>query len=120
MDFNSWNFTWSDKNISLNKVYSQKHWTYRSKLKKDWRSFFGKMLDEYDVPTIQEYKVHLRYRSRLDADNQIMLIKFFCDSLRDKGWVEDDRPKFFKGFSIVYDDNFSKTNTFKIKLDKLS
>lgn len=120
MSVTTWTFQWEKENISLNKVYSQKHWTYRSSLKKKWHKFFGKMLNEFDKPEINEFSVTLCYRSRLDPDNQIMLIKFFCDALRESGWVEDDRPKFFKGFSIKYNDEFKKTNTFQITLTKLS
>lgn len=115
----NWRFDWDNKNVSLNKVYSQKHWSARSKMKKSFHSFFKKMLDGHDKPTIKTYKVHLIYNSRLDPDNQIMLIKFFNDALQEEGWVENDNKRFCKEVKITPNEEY-KTNQFTLILEKLS
>lgn len=112
-------FHWIGDHLSLNELYSQKHWSSRKKLADKWHKKFGKMLLEYDKPEINEYRVKLVYKSRLDVDNTVALVKMFVDTLRKQNWVKDDSPKYLKEVRLNFDNNL-ETKEYLITLVKIS
>ena len=90
------------KMISLNDLYSGKHWSHRHKAKTKFRAIFDILLLEAGVKWMKEYRVDMVYNSRLDSDNTIPAIKFLNDSLKKK-YVPEDDPRYFKGFSVNID-----------------
>lgn len=93
---------------SLNKLYSQGHWGVRKKMKDDYKKIIKEVLSHFDEFTCQTYSLDIRYNSRLDIDNGILVSKFLSDTLVEVGCVEDDGPKFFKEVRIVYDQEVEK------------
>ena len=115
MDYISIEWSSSDmKPISWNSLYSQKHWTYRKKLKDSWRNFFTERLNQFDKMFAERFEVQLIANSRADIDNIGIMAKFFVDSLNNMGWIIDDSPKYYKKISIISDKENMKPNTFKI------
>ena len=92
-----------DGSVSINKIYSTPHWAVRSKLKKEWREMFSAMLQEYDKPDVDKYRVRALFNNRLDLDNNVMMIKFFNDALKQEGWIVDDSPKYFVSLKMLID-----------------
>ena len=96
--------SWSAKDIkpiSWNKLYSQKHWTYRKKLKDSWRNFFTAKFSEFDKLYAEQFQVTLTVNSRADVDNVGVMAKFAVDSLNNMGWITDDSPKYYKKLTII-------------------
>lgn len=99
------------KHPSLNMIYSSKHWTARSKAKNEWRNIFIEMLKVSDIrKDISKYEIDVISNNNYDVDNDIMLVKFFNDSLVSSGFVKDDNRRYFKGFSIHHSDELEKYN----------
>lgn len=108
-----------DGSVSINKIYSSPHWTVRSKLKKKWRDMFALMLKEYDKPDkVDNYRVRASFNNRLDLDNNVMMVKFFNDALKQEGWIADDNPNYFTTLKMSVDKRLKK-NTAKIVLEVL-
>ena len=104
--------------VSINKIYSTPHWAVRSKLKKAWRDRFSEMLDEYDKPDVNKYRIRAFFCNRLDLDNNVMMVKFFNDALKEAGWIVDDNPKHFVSLRMDVDTTLKK-NSAKILLEVL-
>ncbi len=93
---------------SLNKIYSGGHWAIRSKYKNDYKREIKKELDPFDKFTCESYSLDIRYNSRLDIDNGILVSKFLSDCLVEEGYVEDDSPKYFTSVRIRFDSSLPK------------
>lgn len=108
---------WSAKDlkpISWNKLYSQKHWTYRKKLKDTWRGFFTSKLSEFDKLYSEQFEIILTANSRADIDNIGIMAKFAVDALNNMGWITDDSPKYYKKITIKADKENLPYNHFSI------
>ena len=101
--------------VSLNEIYSGAHWTKRATLKKNWRLIFSQMLNEYDKVEINQYGLICRFNNRLDLDNNIMMVKFLNDTLKEQGWINDDSPKYFTTLKMYIDKDLPK-NTAEIEI----
>ena len=88
---------------SLNKLYTQRHWGVRKKMKDDYKKIIKEVLSHIDDFTCEAYSLDIRYNSRLDIDNGILVSKFLSDTLVEDGCVQDDSPKYFKEVRIRYD-----------------
>jgi hypothetical protein len=88
---------------SLNMIYAGKHWAVRKKYKDDYKKIIRERLEEIDGFTCETYSLDIRYNSRLDIDNGILVSKFLSDTLVEDGCVQDDSPKYFKEVRIRYD-----------------
>lgn len=99
--YRSARFIIEEKFPSLNTFYSSPHWTYRQAQKKKYRKYFDSMIQAAGITQIQEYELSLVINNRMDIDNTIMLFKFFNDSLKASGVVQDDSPKYFKHFEVL-------------------
>jgi hypothetical protein len=93
---------------SLNKIYSGGHWAIRAKYKNDYKREIKKELDLFDKFTCESYSLDIRYNSRLDIDNGILVSKFLSDCLVEEGYVEDDSPKYFTSVRIRFDSSLPK------------
>ena len=113
----TYEIVYEGKMISLNDLYSGKHWSNRHKSKVKYRNIFDLLLLEGKVKWMKEYRIDMIYNSRLDSDNTVTAIKFLNDSLK-KRYVPEDDPRYFKGFSINIDKRL-KTNTYKFKITQL-
>lgn len=109
--------SWSSKEIkpiSWNTVYAGKHFSYRKKLKDQWRKFFQSKLSEHKKLYAEKFEISLKANSRADIDNLGIMAKFFADTLKNMGWITDDSPKFYKKFSIIADKENMPYNHFEI------
>ena len=79
---------------------------------------FALMLKEYDTPNIDTYRIKASFNNRLDLDNNVMMVKFFNDALKQSGWIKDDNPNYFTSLKMVVDKRLKK-NTAKIVLEVL-
>lgn len=93
---------------SLNKLYSQKHWAVRKKIKDDYNKEILRELGNYDAFTCESYRLFITYNARLDVDNVILLSKFVSDCLVKEGYVQDDSPKFYGEIRIRYKGDLKK------------
>ena len=66
---------------SLNQYYAGKHWAIRKKQKDEYSKFCKEELEKYDAFTCETYEIHIRYHSRHDVDNVILVSKFLSDTL---------------------------------------
>ena len=103
--------------MSLNDLYSGKHWSSRHKAKIKYRDIFDILLLQAKVKWMDEYRIEMTYNSRLDSDNTITAIKFLNDSLKKK-YVPEDDPRYFKGFSVDVDKKL-KFNTYVFNIIQL-
>lgn len=95
---------------SLNKIYAGKHWAVRKKYKDDYKAECIKALEEYDAFTCEAFRLDIRYNSRLDIDNGILVSKFLADTLVSLGVVQDDSPKYYDKVTIKYDSAVEKNS----------
>ena len=101
--------SWEGKHVSLNVLYSQVHWSKRKKQRDEWHDFFYKNLLSYKKPKKKTYKILMKYNSRLDVSNTIIMIKYLEDVIVKKlKWYKDDSIKYCKGISIVPDERMKK------------
>lgn len=98
---------WYDVDISLNKWYANRHWSFRNKEKDFWASLFLKMLPK-NRKRINTYSLYLRYNSRLDPTNTIPMIKIAEDTMKKNGYIIDDTKKYCKGVVIQPDETMGK------------
>lgn len=96
------------KTISLNSLYAGKHWTFRKKTKDEYKKIIEAELDNYDHITGESMSIAIRYNTRQDLDNVILVSKFTADTLVANGWIADDSPKYYHKLSIVYDPTIEK------------
>ena len=93
---------------SLNKIYAGKHWAVRKKYKDDYKAICIEALKQYDPFTTETFRMGIRYHSRLDIDNGILVSKFLADTLVAEGIVQDDSPKYYDQVTISYDKSLPK------------
>jgi hypothetical protein len=104
---------------SLNMIYAGKHWAVRKKYKDEYKKIIRERLAEMDSFHCEAYSLDIRYNSRLDIDNCILVSKFLSDTLVEDGCVEDDSPKYFKEIRIKFDKEIEKNHYIvKIKCEK--
>lgn len=98
---------------SLNKIYAGKHWAVRKKYKDDYKIECKKELAKADRFTADRINFIIRYNSRLDIDNGILVSKFLADTLVEEGYIIDDRPKYYDKVTITFDKEVKK-NTYEV------
>jgi len=107
---------WQDKHVSLNILYSQVHWTKRKKQRDEWHNFFYLQLLQHKKPKKDTYKIQMKYNSRLDVSNTIIMIKYLEDVLVKKlKWFKDDSPKYCKTI-IIQPDERMKKKSYMVKI----
>ena len=100
--------------VSLNEFYSTPHYRTREAIVKEYHSIFLSLLGNIEVPKLNKYSLEIYYKGRSDVDNISAMGKMFADVLKDTVAI-DDRPKYYKGMSIFYDDTMeSNTLLFRI------
>ena len=96
-------FTYSGAGLSSNKWYAGIKWAARIALKKTWAAKLAPLIAAAGFQHMERFTAHLRYRSKMDADNTTAMLKLVLDQIKGV-WVPEDSPKYFKGFSVSYDD----------------
>ena len=84
-------------------------------MKKEFTQYCEAELDKYDDFYFESYEIHIRYNTRHDVDNVILVSKFLSDTLVAMGMVQDDGNKYYKRLDIRIDKDLPK-DTFKVKL----
>lgn len=100
---------WEGVDLSLNKWYANRHFSYRIKEKAFWNSLFLRLLPNR-AKKIDKYMITLYFNSRLDASNTIPMIKICEDSMKKEHYIIDDSKKYCKGISIFPDESMGKKN----------
>lgn len=100
---------WEGIDLSLNKWYANRHFSYRIKEKEFWSDLFIKLLPKRSKK-IDKYIITLHFNSRLDASNTIPMIKIFEDTMKKNHYIIDDSKKFCKGIEIYPDESMGKKN----------
>lgn len=113
-----YSYTIGFKIPSLNEYYSGKHWSVRKKKADSIKSKICGLIKENMPHHINTFDIEITYNNRMDVDN-VILSKFFVDSLRKLKIIPQDNTKHYKGLSIRFDDTIRK-NTYLIKLNILS
>lgn len=93
---------------SLNAYYAGKHWAIRKKHKDEYSKYCKEELERYDHFTFNYYEISIRYNSRHDVDNIILVSKFLSDTLVAQGMVKDDGNKYYKRLDIKIDKELPK------------
>lgn len=101
---------------SLNAYFNGRHWGGKVKLKKEYTEYCEAELEKYDPFFCESYEIHIKYNTRHDVDNVILISKFLSDTLVDKGMVKDDGNKYYKRLNIQVDKELPKNTSFvKVK-----
>lgn len=98
------------KTISLNSLYAGKHWTYRKRIKDEYKKIVEAQLENYDKCRFDSFKIVVKYNYNQDIDNVVLVSKFVSDTLVANDWVIDDNPKFYKSLKIIYDGEIEKNH----------
>lgn len=93
---------------SLNKWYSGKHWSVRTKQKDQYQHAIREQLEKVDKFSMDRFSIAVDYNCRYDVDNAITCVKFLADYLRNNDYVADDTTKYF----------FQQKTTFNPELKK--
>lgn len=96
------------KTISLNSLYAGKHWTFRKKTKDEYKKIIEEQLEGYDHHLAESMSIYIRYNTRQDLDNVILVAKFLADTLVANEWIADDSPKYYHKLTIVFDPEVEK------------
>lgn len=96
------------KTISLNSLYAGKHWTFRKKTKDEYKKIVEAELARYDHHFAESMSIHIRYNTRADVDNLVLVSKFTADTLVANGWIADDSPKYYYRLTITFDKSVEK------------
>jgi len=96
------------KTISLNSLYAGKHWTYRKRIKDEYKKEVESELARYDHHTATGCSILIRYNTRYDVDNNVLVSKFVADTLVDHGWIPDDSRKYYDRLTITFDPTVEK------------
>ena len=96
------------KTISLNSLYAGKHWTFRKRIKDEYKKIVEEELARYDHHIAESMSIHIRYNTRADVDNLVLVSKFTADTLVANGWIADDNPKHYNKLTIIYDPSVEK------------
>lgn len=105
----SFTIEWEGVDLSLNKWYANRHWSFRNKEKEFWASLFLKLLPKR-TKKVDKYMVTLYFNSRLDASNTIPMVKILEDTMKKAHYIIDDSKKFCKGIEIYPDESMGKKN----------
>jgi hypothetical protein len=70
---------WEGVDLSLNKWYANRHWSFRNKEKEFWANLFLKLLPKR-TKKIDKYIITMYFNSRLDASNTVPMIKILEDT----------------------------------------
>jgi len=98
---------WDGEMVSLNQLYSQKHWSARSAMKNKYIKIFTTLLLQAKVKPMRELSIVLFYSSRMDVDNCVCGCKFLSDAVKGK-YLEDDSAKFYKALFMIHDSELPK------------
>ncbi len=96
------------KTVSLNTLYAGKHWTFRKKTKDEYKKIVEAELAHYDHHFAESMSIHIRYNTRADVDNLVLVSKFTADTLVANGWIADDSPKYYHRLTITFDKSVEK------------
>ena len=96
------------KTISQNSLYAGKHWTYRKRIKDEYKKEVESELARYDHHTATGCSILIRYNTRYDVDNNVLVSKFVADTLVDHGWIPDDSRKYYDRLTITFDPTVEK------------
>jgi Holliday junction resolvase RusA-like endonuclease len=96
------------KTVSLNTLYAGKHWTFRKKTKDEYKKIVEAELARYDHHFAESMSIHIRYNTRADVDNLVLVSKFTADTLVANGWIADDSPKYYHKLTITFDKSVEK------------
>ena len=96
------------KTISLNALYAGKHWTFRKKIKDGYKKIVEEELARYDHHIAESMSIHIRYNTRADVDNLVLVSKFTADTLVANEWIADDNPKHYNRLTITFDQSVEK------------
>ena len=105
---------WPSSNIIYRLNHRQRH-----KLELEYKEVFTNLIEQQKLPSIDKFRIHLEYRSRLDADNTVPGLKVFVDTLRALSIVTQDTSKHYCGLSITPNHKLPANNTYLIKLEVL-
>ena len=62
----------------------------------------------YDHHFAESMSIHIRYNTRADVDNLVLVSKFTADTLVANGWIADDSPKYYHRLTITFDESVEK------------
>jgi hypothetical protein len=98
-------FRYTGKGISLNKFYSQGHWSTRHNIKQEYTKKLAPVIAHaMGKHFFEEFFLLIFYRSRHDVDNVVGMEKMLMDML--KGHVvSGDGNKAYKGLMMFHDKN---------------
>jgi hypothetical protein len=109
---------WHGIDLSLNKWYANRHWSFRNKEKEFWATTFIRLLPKR-TRQIDKYMITLKFNSRLDASNTVPMIKILEDTMKKEHYIVDDSRKYCKGIMIYPDDELGKKH-YKLTIHILS
>lgn len=112
------NIEWEGVDLSLNKWYANRHWSFRNKEKEFWANLFLKLLPKR-TKKIDKYVITMYFNSRLDASNTVPMIKILEDTMKKAHYIVDDSKKFCKGIQIYPDESLGKKH-YKLTVHILS
>jgi hypothetical protein len=95
---------------TLNTFYAGRHFSVRTKHKKDYWKHIKDSLDAYDKWTMESFSIEVIYNCRYDVDNAICCSKFLSDYLKENGYVPDDTPKYFTKQSTEFNPEIEKNH----------
>jgi hypothetical protein len=103
-------FKYQGESLSLNKFYSQGHWSERNKIKKEFAEKFNLLLTKAKGSFFEKYYIVIFFNNRLDVDNIVGMEKVFTDCMKGV-YVHNDSKQYFKGLMIFYDPFLPKQTT---------
>ena len=104
--------------VSLNKFYSQGHWSTRNNIKNKYKPIISDLLKDNNVPKMDEFGLIIEYNSRHDPDNVTGMEKLFVDSMKENELIIDDHKKYYKFYCVVPNLELDN-NTFIFKIYKI-
>lgn len=105
-------FTYKGAGLSLNKFYSQGHWTDRNSVKQEYKAIFQNILKQAKGKYyFEKFYLLIFYNSRHDVDNVVGMEKVFVDTMKGD-IIPNDGKVNYKGMMIFFDDNLP-FNTFE-------
>ncbi len=117
-EIDSFEIEWFNIDLSLNKWYANRHWSFRNKEKEFWAATFMRLLPKR-TKQIDKYMITLMYNSRLDASNTVPMIKILEDTMKKGHYIVDDSKKYCKGIRIYPDESLGKKH-YKLTIHILS
>ncbi len=117
-EIDSFEIEWFNIDLSLNKWYANRHWSFRNKEKEFWAATFMRLLPKR-TKQIDKYMITLMYNSRLDASNTVPMIKILEDTMKKGHYIIDDSKKYCKGIRIYPDESLGKKH-YKLTIHILS